>query len=376
MAIHEVQRGSKMSPNSDSKTVEEAWLEYRHFWNKYVEHLREMGINSYDDLKKKANEIIGEGDPTRDRVEQALKLVVHPDDYECLLEHIKDEDDLKLFTMTLLSKVNYDEACEDELCIDPMAEARPVIPEPFYGDPLNARIIAIYNNPGFNALLLDVHKIKVNRKWERRYTEKETIVNEIERQRRNFLQLTFGEGDAIQNIIYPWTQSANPPAKSCTEWMESEPKFASFDWHAKNIYNTSQSTRALYLAAAVGKIGLDSYDKRALFQLDFFPYQSEDGKAAGVNDILKLNKRNEFLSSQIVQMDLVAALKNDSRAWRLIIFRSKSRIEIFEKYLFNNFSKGVMSSGGQTPALTLGNVRPSEEMLYAYLRTLRNRRLD
>lgn len=356
-----------MSSNTESKTVEDAWLEYRQFWNKYIDHLHEMGIKCYDDLKKKANEIIGERDPTRDQVKEALKLVVHPDDYMFLLKHIKKKN-LELFTMTLLSKVRYKPAGKDKfrIRVDPTAEARPVIPEPFYGDPLDARIIAIYNNPGFNALLLDVHKIRVDKKWEERNTEQQTIDNEVERQRRNLLQLAFEEGDAIQNVIYPWTQSANPPRNASETWPNIEPKFASFDYHATKIYNTTEG-ETVYLPTIISKYLRRAYDKRIIFQLDFFPYQSEDGKADGVEDIFKANMGGDLLNSQKRQIDLVDALRRDSNMLRLVVFRSTDRMEIFNRSLEDGFAKSVFASGsGQSPYLTLGNLHPSKEMLFAY----------
>ncbi|MDO5720199.1 MAG: hypothetical protein Q4P05_05635 [Actinomycetaceae bacterium] len=344
-----------MVTQTQTSTVKDAWKEYREFWNEYPQELDRMGIKNYKQLKARANEIIGFEDPSYDQVKEALKLVVHPKDYDVIVNDIKmQRRTRKKLTLTLLSKIKYATDSMGEYNTvkpDYAAEARPVIPEPFYGDPLTANIVTVFINPGLNdGLLSKRHKSGDKKSLEA--LSPDTVNNEESRQEVNLSHLRFDGKRLTENLLYPWESS--------------DPNYESFRYYFKKLYSQKDNN----VPTIVSRLLDRDLDKRVLFHADFIPYQSKNAHSAGIKQISRSNEEGLFLPSQKALMNLLSVLKEDRSLKRLIVFRNSKMADQLSMWLGYKFSTGVVffrSSNASNVSLTEDNITlDSAELRYFF----------
>lgn len=154
-----------------SDAVQKAWCELRAFWNRYLDVLKATLPRceefTYENLRPSLARKLGIGCDkgewklderslakfSREELEEYLKYVVHPDDLAWLLGNddggaprLTDEDLLNMVQFLYSQVRPGNQATKTGASHD----FYPCLPQPFYGSPLDARLVGIFNNPGYD----------------------------------------------------------------------------------------------------------------------------------------------------------------------------------------------------------------------------------
>ncbi|MGQ4537887.1 hypothetical protein ACUH94_05055 [Dermabacteraceae bacterium P7074] len=353
--------------NEDSN-VKQAWKELLDFWKGYGDELGKTA-KSYDELRDDINtdtnrksihaaieaifskdEIIANKTKHAGTLAEYLKPLVHPQDLEWMKdnknfapEHFADLA-CNLLGLYKLNKIDFDRR---------RTELHPVLPQPFYGSLIKARVISIYNNPGYDPRRDPTYTPKeAKTKIPRLFPTSKNLdkihpayARHSENIRKHYtkgnpkvdyadISTTF---DLDQAVLFSYHTENSDRWSLKTSVIPHLPysgyyndKYLGGNGHPTQDALEENSNYILYEKPKGSSVDKTPYSKRVwvnneFMHIDYLAYQSKDRKNPFVAQIYKLNKQGILMPSQQRVIDLLTAILIDHNG-RLVVARDPLRI--------------------------------------------------
>lgn len=347
---------SAAKTNGDDKgqsDLTEAWKDFREFWRGYARNA--------DEYPEKFE---GDGEepilPLSQR-KQWKDLVLHPRDLHCLekgtfskaLEKRAKQSDLKKIDIALGKTLFSLKAVPKKQSKVPTSSVRPVVPQPFYGSPLNPLIVTVYNDPGYNGALDANHEAA---------KDGEALQREIEWQRANLDQLrSAGENSTThsqdnwdkfgwnsnENVLVPWRAKGAYADVSGPGWFIKTffPRTGSrtsgkhLAWELLKAESQSDDASCDFTDEEAVQ-GLLGPPRDYLFHLDIFPYQFGDKGKSPIDEVNRFNEAGRWFPSQIAALRLLKALMlkdtDETHPGPIFIIRDAQKIPVIKRWMMQD----------------------------------------
>lgn len=359
--------------------VENTWNDLTGFWKLYGEEANAdnlgpcfklpealkhgcVDLDEDNKSKKRIKDDDSEEAPLSKLEKEILNIILHPCDQEAILYPEKSSDtkscpiyqsddvyrfDLPAtaqryfayYMLSLFSKAKGNK----KLKLDCNAYLNPVTPEPYYGSsPGDARIVTIYNNPGYNALMYAGATADCNN------LQNETLENEFLRHK------TAIENFINQEPMVPWESIySNNPRYAFESFKYYKDKFfPSSESNKESEYEGEKITwrwllHSLSETDADGPVGKgvskkerqDALDEGGgLLHFDLFPYQSESKDDPLMTAVNSQNQKGMWLPSQEQCLKMLLALLLDKEP-RLLIFRDPTKLEPVRNWMIDSVKR-------------------------------------